>query len=208
MDLVGRLLALALGRRIADADSERSGLLRVRDVVDVHAAEAGLVLADLVVRHEDRAGELGRRDVDGLYALPGVAALLGGDERRLARRIGVGDVDDVDAVLGAGLPAPGGQKGRVPIGGDADVGDLALLDVLQRELADDLNGVALRRGQVARGTAVLAEVALFEARQRAAIREQQLVVGHGGRCREGRPCGYQGRRKAGPSSSIHRAPRG
>ncbi len=134
VDLVGVLLALAVDGEVADALRQRGRVLRVGDVVDVHPAEAGLVVALLVVADQDVAVEGGRVDVQGLDALTGVAALLGADEGDLARRGRVLDVHDVHAVV---LARHGTPRGDVGIAlEDADVGDLLGHDVLQPQLAD------------------------------------------------------------------------
>ena len=137
VDLVRRLLACAGHRLVSHTLGERRRGGRLRHVVDVHAAEAGLVLAHLVVRDEDVAGERGRRDRKRLHALARVAALLGADEGDLLRARRILDVDDVDAVVLAGDDAPRGEIGVSLV--DAHVRDLLRDDVLQLQLAHELH---------------------------------------------------------------------
>ena len=142
---VRAFLALARHRRVTDTDGKRCWTGRLGDVVDVHAAEAGRLVALLVVGDQDVAGEVLGADAHRLHTFTGSAALLRRDEPDLVRCRRVPDVDHMDAVLGAALATPCGEV-RIAVE-HADVGDLARLDVLQFEFAHDFD-VRLARREV------------------------------------------------------------
>ena len=145
VDLVcGRAGRLVRHRTVAEALHERLRLARVRDVVEVEAAEAPLAVARLVVRDEQVAVEPPRLDVERLDTLARHAAGRGCDERDLLRARGVADVDHVDAVPRAHA-APLAEIGE-PVQ-DPDIGD-PLAFGLQGERRDALH-VRARRPEMA-----------------------------------------------------------
>ena len=145
--LVGGLLALAVHRRVAVALGPRRRMRRICDVINVEATETSVVIALLVVGDQDVTGKRCRRDRQRLHALARITALLGTDEGNLLGRCRVADVDDVDTVVLARLPAPGSEVGVTVV--DTDVGDLSRHDILESELRNQLNVAALDGGQMA-----------------------------------------------------------
>jgi hypothetical protein len=95
------------------------------------------------------------------------------------------DVDDVHAVVLAGLATPRGQVGVAVK--DADVGDLAGDDPAQLELADQLDVLARRR-QVTRVAAVLVMVVRRLGVVDGAVVARRTVVPRR-RCRRRQHCG-------------------
>ena len=113
MDLVARAF-LPWPVTVSSPNPSASGgrAARARDVVDVQPAEAGLVLARLVVGDEEVAGER-RRCRCGVAWTPSPGALpsFAGMKATSFGRGGVPDVDDVDAVVLAGRRRPT-RRGR------------------------------------------------------------------------------------------------
>jgi len=126
-------------------------LLRLERVRDIEQREAALVVlaASLVILDEQVAAEVGGVDPEDLHALPDEGVLVAVDEPDLDGFGRVGDVDDEDPAVVDALGTftrPLFVRAKVGIAlPDRDVGDLALADPGDIDLADQRDVLDDRR---------------------------------------------------------------